>query len=328
METLALRKPQPLRPRDRVAIVAPSSPFDRKNFEEGVAWLRNNGFEPTWDEAIFSEHRYLAGDDKTRARVLQEAILDDDIAGIFCARGGYGSARLLPHLDATAIKPHCKVFVGFSDVTTLHLFLREQCGWVTFHGPMVATRWAGEGFDLASSASLLEAVTYTRPMHPIEAPTSKPLRGGVAKGPLVGGNLALLCHTIGTQCEPDTDGAILLLEDVHEAPYRVDRMLTHLRQAGKLSGVRGIVVGEMLDCDPPEGSSYTIDEVIEECLRDCEVPILTRFPISHGQPNYTVPLGVMVELDADQKMLTPLECALALETSALVPPPSSEPAST
>jgi len=285
-----------------VAIVAPSSPFEPENLERGAAWLKRNGFDPVWDERCLSRHRYLAGEDAARAKALSDAILRDDVRGIFCARGGYGAARLLQHLDAFTLKPHCKVFVGFSDVTTLHQYFMERCGWVTFHGPMVATRWAGEGFDEETAVSLLGAVTSADAPPPISG--GKTLHGGRAQGPLVGGNLSLICTSIGTSHEVNTDGTLLLLEDVHEAPYRVDRMLTHLRQAGKLSGVRGIIVGEMLDC---AAEGFTVNDVIADCLADVGVPVVTDFPISHGKPNYTVALGLPHDLDADAGILTPLE---------------------
>lgn len=306
----SLRKPAVLLPGDRVAIIAPSSPFESANLERGVAWLREQGLEPVWDEGLEERFRYLAGTDAHRARALQAALADDQIRGVFCARGGYGSARLLSHLDVNAFRSRCKVFVGFSDVTTLHLFLQQSCGWVTFHGPMVATKWAGEGFDEDTARSLIAAVTSTEPPPPIHAASARTLREGRARGPLVGGNLSLLCHSIGTSNEIETEGTILLLEDVHEAPYRIDRMLTHLRQAGKLTGVRGVIVGDMVDCDAPAGEDYTVEDVIAECLADVAIPVLTGFPISHGKPNHTVPLGVDVELDADARTLTFLEAGV------------------
>lgn len=305
-----LTRPRALRPGDRVAIVAPSSPFQPEHLERGAAWLRGHGFEPVWSDSLTARARYLAGPDALRAQALMDAFLRDDVQGVLCARGGYGAARLLPYLDVGALRPHCKVFVGFSDVTTLHLFLMEKCGWVTFHGPMVATRWAGEGFDDATAASMLQAITQAQPGAPVAAPQGLTLHGGQARGRLVGGNLSLLCHSIGTSYELDTDGALLLVEDVHEAPYRIDRMLTHLRQAGKLTGVRGIVVGEMHGCEASESDGYTVLDVVTECLADLQIPVVADFPISHGKPNHTVALGVSWELDGDARTLTPLEAGV------------------
>lgn len=254
-------------------------------------------------------HRYLAGHDAERAQDLQAALTDPSISGIICARGGYGAARLLPLLDANAIAPHCKLFCGFSDVTALHLWLHARCGWVTFHGPMVGTRWAGEGFDAPTAAAFL-SVLQGQPAA-IAAPDSVPLRDGTARGRLIGGNLTLLCHSIGTDFEPDTEGSILLIEDVHEAPYRIDRMLTHLRLAGKLRGVAAVVVGELDDCDPPTGTDYAIDDVLADCLGDLSVPVITRFPISHARTNHAVALGVEHVLDTGARRLTPVEAAFS-----------------
>jgi len=300
-----LHKPRPLAPGDRIAVVAPSSPFESANLDRGLEWLRAQGYDAVVAQSAHQRHRYLAGTDAARATDLQRALVDPTIAAVICARGGYGSARLLSHLEASAIRPHCKLVCGFSDVTTLHLWLNQACGWVTFHGPMIATRFAGEGFDSDTATSLLAALRgETAAVHAPDARTAVP---GRAHGRLVGGNLTLLCHSIGTAHEVDTDGALLLIEDVHESPYRIDRMLTHLRQAGKLVGVRGVIVGEMEDCAAPDDAGYTLDEVIADCLSGLSVPTVTHFPISHGAPNHTVALGIEYELDADAKRLLPLE---------------------
>lgn len=305
-------RPPMLCPGDRVAIVAPSSPFDPASLERGAHFLEQAGFQPTWDEALTDRWRYLAGTDRERARCLQEAILCPEIRGIFCARGGYGAMRLLPYLDVPAIRPCCKVFVGYSDVTVLHLFLRKSCDWVTFHGPMMAGDHARKDFDAESIASLLRNVSTAGPLPPVEGGAkARCLRAGKAEGPLVGGNLSLLCSSLGTPWELETRGAILLFEDVHEPPYRVDRMLTQLRQAGKLAGVRGVVVGRMLDCHPRAGSDYTVEDVLADCLGDLDLPVVTGFPLTHDEPNLTVALGTRMELDAEALRLTPLEAPTA-----------------
>lgn len=300
-----LQKPRPLRPGDRVAVIATSSPFERENLERGLATLRAQGFDPVLGSHAFDRHRYLAGGDAERASDFVAAVTDPSIRGIICARGGYGAARMLSHIDANVVRPHCKAFVGFSDVTALHLWLLETCGWVTFHGPMVATKWAGEGLDGDTLRSLVDAVSGNA--SPVSSSSARVLHGGRARGRLIGGNLSILCHSIGTSFEPDTRDCLLFIEDVHEAPYRIDRMLTHLRQAGKLTGVRGVIVGEMLECDAPTGADFTVDDVVDSSLEDLQVPIVTRFPISHGKPNHTVALGIEYEMDADGCRLTPLE---------------------
>lgn len=302
-----LHKPSPLTPGDRIAIVATSSPFEADHLEQGLAWLRAQGYEPVVAAHAFARRRYLAGTDAERAADLQAALTDPSIRGVVCARGGYGASRLLGLLDASAIRPHCKIFCGFSDVTTLHLWLQARCGWVTFHGPMVGTRWAGEGFDPDTARSFLDTLRGHPPC--IEGPLTHTLRGGTARGRLVGGNLTLLCHSIGTPWEIDTREAILLVEDVHEVPYRIDRMLTHLRHAGKLNTVRGLVVGELDGCHAPSGADYSLDEVLADCLGDLPIPVVTQFPISHAKPNFTVALGIEYDLDANSRRLSPAESA-------------------
>ena len=304
-----LTKPRPLSPGDRIAVIAPSSPFNPHHLEQGLAWLHAQGYQTVVGEHAHGRHRYLAGTDAERAADLRAALTDPSIQGVICARGGYGAARLLPRLDAAAIRPHCKVFCGFSDVTTLHLWLQAECGWVTFHGPMVGTRWAGEGFDVDTARAFTDTLRGQPP--PIESPQACTLRGGTARGRLVGGNLTLLCHSIGTPWEVETDGAILFVEDVHEVPYRIDRMLTHLRHAGKLSGIRGLVVGELDGCQAPPEADYTLDEVLADCLGDLSIPIVTQFPISHARPNFTVALGIDYSLDAGARRLEPAETAFA-----------------
>jgi muramoyltetrapeptide carboxypeptidase len=269
-----------------------------------VAWLKKQGYVPVLGENVHRRHRYLAGTDRERAADFQAAVADPSIAGVICARGGYGSARILNHLDVSVFRKNFKFFCGFSDVTVLHLWLNDECGWITWHGPMVGTKYAGDGFDPASERSLLDALRGQPAT--IEAAEAITLHPGTVRGRLVGGNLSLLCHSIGTHYEPETDGVILLIEDVHEAPYRIDRMLTHLRQAGKLMGVRAVVVGEMLDCDAPRGADFTVDDVVADCLADLPIPVVTHFPISHGTPNYTVALGLEYELDAEARRLAPV----------------------
>ncbi len=306
VRSIILRKPIPLRPGDRVAVIAPSSPFEVSHLEKGLDWLRSCGYEPVLGQNVFARHRYLAGSDSERLADLRWALADPTIAGVICARGGYGAMRLLEHLDPSSLQHvACRPFLGFSDVTALHLWLQRNCGWVTLHGPMVGTQFAGEGFDEVTADSMREALAGR--VGGISVPDSVVVRGGVARGRLVGGNLALLCASLGTSFEPLTDDAILFLEDIYEAPYRVDRMLTQLRLSGRLHRVRGIVVGEMIRCEPPAGADYTVDDVIADRLGDLGVPMLTRFPLSHGQPNHTVALGLEYELTADPPALCPLE---------------------
>lgn len=293
-------KPLPLRPRDTVHVVAPAGPFDRPGFEAGLAVIAER-YNAVHRPDIYSAHRYLAGDDARRTEELSRALLDGDARAIFCARGGYGSARLLPDLplaDATS-----SLFVGFSDLTSVHGAM-QVLGRVSIHGPVLT--------QLGRQPPEVRDYLF-RLLESPEAPP--PLTGkatyvpGMAEGPLVGGNLSVLTRLIGTPYMPPLDGAVLLLEDVTERPYRLDRMWTHLRLAGVFSRVRGIVLGDFTLCDEKD-AGYTSADVLRELARDAGLPCAAGFPIGHGDLNYPVALGTQVRLDADAARLTFLEGAV------------------
>lgn len=293
-------KPLPLRPRDAVHVVAPSGPFDRPSFEAGLAVIAER-YSPVHGPDIFSAHRYLAGDDARRGGELSRALLDRDARAIFSARGGYGSARLLPDLPF-ADASHA-AFVGFSDLTSVHGAL-QALGRVSFHGPVLT--------QLGRQPPAVREYLF-RLLESPEAPP--PLTGsatyvpGMAEGHLVGGNLSVLSRLIGTSYMPPLDGAVLLLEDVTERPYRIDRMWTHLRLAGVFSRVRGIVLGDFTGCEE-KGADYSCADVLRELAREAGLPCAAGFPIGHGDINYPVALGTQVRLDADAARLTFLEGAV------------------
>jgi muramoyltetrapeptide carboxypeptidase len=293
-------KPLPLRPRDTVHVVAASSPFDRPGFDVGLAVLAER-YTPIHRPDIFSSHRYLAGDDTRRGEELSRALLDRDARAIFCARGGYGSARLLPDLplaDATS-----SAFIGFSDLTSVHCAL-QALGRVSIHGPVLT--------QLGKQPPEVREYLY-RLLESPEAPP--PLTGsatyvpGMAEGHLVGGNLSVFSRLIGTSYMPPLDGAVLLLEDVTERPYRLDRMWTHLRLAGVFSRVRGIVLGDFTACEE-RNSGYSSADVLRDLAKEAGLPCAAGFPIGHGDLNYAVALGTQVRLEADSARLTFLEGAV------------------
>lgn len=265
------------------------------------------GFEPILYPSCAGpppERGYLAAEsDTVKTRDLHAAFSDPSVDGILCLRGGSGAGRLIRRLDAALIAAHPKVFIGYSDITILHAFLARHCGFATFHGPMAATDDLGDPAS-PTRASLLRAVTDPAPLGRVENPDGQPLvplSPGKAAGPLAGGNLAVLCTTIGTLAEIDTKGRVVLIEDVDEEPYRVDRMLNHLINAGKLADAAGIVLGSFTRCDPPaEYPARTVDVVFRDVLRPLGIPILSGLAIGHDRTNLTLPLGLPARVDADR----------------------------
>jgi len=311
--------PRRLRAGDTVAVVAPAGPVPEQRLQRGIATLTRLGFEVRLGAGVLSRERYLAGTDEQRTVDLVSLWARNDVAGVFCARGGYGTARIVDALTPAFLRKHPKVFCGFSDITTLHAAC-ARAGLVSFYGPMVAWDLAhgpvrpprsrtaalrmadavetsrSGGFDEANfRAVLMEAEAGVV----ITSAAAEPLVKGRARGRLAGGCLSMLVATLGTPEEFDARGTILVLEDEMEPPYRIDRMLTQLRRAGKLDGVRGIALGDFPECHPDKGLGYTLADVLRDRLGDLGVPVAWRLPVGHTkQPNVTLPLGVAATLDA------------------------------
>lgn len=287
-----MRKARAVRPGDKVAVVAPASPFPRDEFDRGLAELRQLGYEPVFDDRIFARAQYLAGDPGVRAASFLEAWRDPGVAAIVAARGGYGSAQLLPLLGPELRVAPAKIFIGSSDLTALLSFLTTGCGVVSMHGPMVAGQLArgSEGYDPASWHA---AVARAEPMGEIGGPDLEVFAAGEAGGLLLGGNLTQLAASLGTPWAFDPpEGCILFLEDVSERPYRIDRLLTQLRFAGILGRARALVFGEMLACDEPDGSLRCRD-VVRGFVDGFPGPVLFGLPAGHtAGPSLTLPLGV------------------------------------
>jgi muramoyltetrapeptide carboxypeptidase len=294
--------PRMLRPGDTLGVVAPASPFDRESFDLGVQVLGDLGFHLHIPEEIFDQSDYLAGSDRSRADLIKRLFVDPNIAGIVCARGGYGALRILPLLDSAAISSHPKVFVGFSDITVLLSFLVSQCKMVAFHGPTVATLGQGDG---ATRGGFLSALTDCAPFAMVAA-AKQVIQAGVGRGRFWCGNLTLLCHLTGTVFQPDFSGGILLIEDQGEAPYRIDRMLTHMRLAGCFDGLAGLALGSFTDC----GGTDSIRRIVADRLGGLDIPILGGFTVGHGDVNLTLPVGLPAQLDTDTGALTFCEPAL------------------
>ncbi len=286
--SVLFRKPPPLRPGDPIRIVAPSGRVPREAFEAGLKVLSAR-YRPVLDEGLFAQHRYLAGKDERRLEELSAALQDTEAGATFCARGGYGAMRLLPELPR--LKSGLRPFVGFSDITAVHLALNAQ-GWVTFHGPVVTQLGRHPASVAERLFHLLEATTPAPPLT-----NGRTLVPGLVEGPLLGGNLSVLSRLIGTPFLPPLDGAILLLEDVGEAPYRLDRMWTHLALAGVFKRVKGVVLGDFTDCEEKD-AAWSSAQVLEDLAKEANLPCAGGFRIGHGDLHYAVPLGVRVRLNA------------------------------
>ncbi len=293
--TLARIKPPALQPGDTVGIVAPASNVKRELLEAGCESLRSLGYKPFYFDSILDQELYFAGSAERRARELEEMFVRDEVRAILCARGGYGSNYLLNLLDLNKIKAHPKIFVGYSDLTTLLTYFADSAGIITFQGPMVAKDFAqAGGVDLASWDRALSGTSEWT----LELDTEvKSLVEGRAEGTLYGGCLSILVASLGTPYEIHTAGTILFIEDVAAKPYQIDRMLMQLKLAGKLADVRGIIFGEMVDCVQKEDQSYTLIEVVRRVVGDRGVPVaygLRSGHVSHG--NITLPIGVRAAL--------------------------------
>jgi muramoyltetrapeptide carboxypeptidase len=280
-----------------VGIVAPASNVKRGDLEVGCESLRRAGYAPFYFDSIFDRDLYFAGSVQRRAQELEEMFTRDDVRAIICARGGYGSNYLLPELNLEKIKLHPKIFVGYSDLTTLLTYLADAAGMVTFHGPMVAKDWAHEGGVHASSWQA--ALSDSKPWEPHLGASSgaNGLVDGAAEGILYGGCLSILTASLGTPYEIRTQGTILFLEDVAAKPFQIDRMLMQLKLAGKFDGVRGIVFGEMLNCVQTANQGYTLQEVALRIVDGLGVPVAYGIRSGHVTAgNITLPIGVRAAL--------------------------------
>ncbi len=293
--------PPALQEGDTIGIISPASPMIRERLEKGIAYLKNRGFSVLLGKHVFDQRGYLAGADEVRVEDLHAMIANQDVKAIISSRGGYGTPRLLPFLDYQLIRKNPKILVGYSDLTSLQLAIYSQTGLVTYSGPMVAVEM-GKGMDPFTEEHfwphLMAGQSY--PEYP-SVPDSPLVRvhSGKARGRLLGGCLSMINPILGTPYQPDFEGAILILEDVGEEPYRVDRYLSQFRSAGIFQQVAGIIFSQFVDCEPGDSPSLTVDEVIEDYTHDLSIPIVKNFLYGHVDRKFTIPIGARVELDAD-----------------------------
>jgi muramoyltetrapeptide carboxypeptidase len=314
-QSTGLLRPKALKPGDTIGLITPAtyvSDPDRLIMAERT--IKYFGLNLKMGRNVRKRTGYLGGTIEERVDDLHAMFRDPEVKGVFCIRGGYGSAQLLDRIDYGLIRSNPKVFIGYSDITAMHLAIHKRAGLVTFHGPIPLSRFTDYTqqyfrkalFDTAPLGTLTNPpeTNTLRPNHTLRA-----VRGGKARGPIVGGNLSLIASTMGTPYEIETKGKIFFIEDVDEQPYSIDRMLTQLRLAGKFDSAAAIVFGECADCrprkfEPSFESTFSLGEVLDEILGKLKIPVLAGLTIGHTDDQLTLPLGVMASLDADKGELT------------------------
>ncbi len=305
---MEMMKAKPLKAGDVVGLIAPSSPVEEARVAKAKAALESFGLQVLVGETCYAKYGYLSGTDELRSSELNQMFSNSALAGIICLRGGYGIPRILDRIDYEMIRNNPKVFVGFSDITALHTAIQQQTGLITFHGPMANSMI--DNFSEYSRKSWEQVLFGKQEKGLLANPTGEILEGwraGRAKGRLCGGNLSLIADTMGTPYELDTAGKILFIEEIGEAPYQIDRMLTELRLAGKLSEAAGIILGDFADCTPTKaGESLTLEEVFFDLL-PYDKPILRNLRAGHCDPHMTLPMGALYEIDGEQGILALLE---------------------
>ena len=289
-------RPPRLKPGDTIGFVAPASPFDPDLFLRGVRTVESMGFRTRVNDGIFEKAGYLAGNDVHRARLVNQLFREATINAIFCARGGFGSLRILPLVDYDLIRENPKVFIGFSDITALLTAITTRSGLISFHGPVVTTL---AGASEMTCNALLGAVSSDMPLE-FQPASGVVVQAGRAQGRLIGGNLTTLCHLLATPFETKFKKCILLLEDRGEALYRIDRMLFQMKLAGCFDGIAGLVLGSFEGC----GSLDGIYKIFQQHFKEIPVPILAGFDTGHGEQNLTIPIGIDAILDTDKQLLS------------------------
>lgn len=301
----ALRKPRALRRGSTIGIAAPAGPIDAERLASGLAVLRKLGFEVVHAADLTRRTGYLAGDDARRAEEFMQLVKDPQIHAIYCARGGYGCQRILSRLDPQEVRRAAKPLMGYSDITTLLLWQLRRAGLMGFHGPMFDRPG---GLTAESKRAITTALLGLGPPQRI---VGKSMVRGWAEGRLTGGSLKLVVGSLGTAWEIDTRGAILLFEEINEAPYSIDRMLSQLQAAGKFDELVGIGIGSLADCTHPTQPEPTALEVIKEILTPLGLPVVCELPFGHTDHNLPWALGARAAIDADRGEIELLELAVA-----------------
>ncbi|WP_053956102.1 S66 peptidase family protein [Inediibacterium massiliense] len=294
--------PKKLKIGDTIGVVAPAGPVPKEKAYQAKCVLEEMGFKVKMGESCFlSFGGYLAGKDHIRAKDVNDMFMDQDIDGIICIRGGYGCMRMMDKIHIDVIKQNPKIFVGYSDITALHLLFNQMANLVTYHGPMVFSNMLN--FNEFTKKSFFEVMSSDDDII-LQNPPNEELKtmvDGFAKGTLVGGNLCLITSTLGTPYEIQTKGKILFIEDVAEPPFKIDRMLTQLYLAGKLQDCEGFILGDFNNCNDEDG--FTLLEVLKMIIEPFNKPTIYNFKSGHCEPTITLPLGMVCELDATNKKI-------------------------
>jgi muramoyltetrapeptide carboxypeptidase len=307
-------KPKLLRRGDVIGVVAPAGPIsDPARIDAGVRYLERMGYRVLAGKHVHLVNGYLAGTDRDRVDDIHAMFRNKHVRAIFCLRGGYGSPRLLTRIDYQLVRKNPKIVVGYSDITALQLALWKKCGLVTFHGPMVVSDMAGV-IDPLTEESFWALVTEPARHELLRAEggrTHHTLRAGRARGIVLGGNLSLIAAMMGTPFEPSFRGSLLALEEIGEEPYRIDRMLNQLSQAGVFTSTRGILCGQFTDCEPKDTSrpSASVLEILEQHAASLRKPFLANLPFGHISAKITLPFGVKALVDAASGSIRLLENA-------------------
>lgn len=308
-----LIKPPRLEKGQIIGVLGPAGPMQPDRLNRGIEYLQQQGFQVKLGSHIHDRFGYLAGTDEARLHDLHDMFSDSEVKAIFCTRGGYGTPRILGHIDYELIRQNPKVFMGYSDVTALQLAIFARTGLATFSGPMVAVEM-GKGISDFTETHFWETIGSTRSPRKMAniSGALTCIKSGRAQGRLLGGCLSLVTTLVGTPFLPELQGAILLLEDIGEEPYQIDRRLMQLKLAGILGEIRGLVFGRFQDCEPVNpAESLSLEEVIRDIVSDLNIPVVMNLPYGHVDNKYTIPFGVEASLNADEGYLEILESGVA-----------------
>jgi muramoyltetrapeptide carboxypeptidase len=303
-------RPRPLEPGDTVGVIAPASWPNQEKARKAGEYLNQLGYKVEFGQSLERTHGYLAGTDQERIEELHHMFANDKVKGIFCVCGGYGTGRIAAQLDYELIRANPKIFWGYSDITFLHVAILQQAGLATFHGPMLSSDLGTDDVHPLTKSRLEQALTttteeftYTEELSPLTT-----IVEGQARGLLTGGNLSLLVSTLGTAYEIDTKGKLLFIEEIEEEPYQIDRMLNHLKMAGKFEDAAGILLCDFNNCVPGKRKlSLTLEDIFNDHVASAGKPTLSGFKIGHCSPNIAIPVGVDAIIDTSSKTLTLLE---------------------
>ncbi|QTA78574.1 Peptidase, S66 family LD-carboxypeptidase A [Desulfonema limicola] len=295
MKTINIIKAAKLLPGDCIGIAAPSSPFKKDDFFQGISILEEMGYSVMIPDGLFKKKGYLAGSDLHRAEQLHGLFADNSVKAIICARGGFGAARILSLLDYDLIRNNPKLFIGFSDITALLYSFYKKSGLVTLHGPVVTSL---KYIDKKSLESLSLAVSSGSSIE-IQADNPVVISHGRSLGIVICGNLSVLCHLMGTPFQPEFDNHILIIEDIGEPSYKIDRMLTQMKLAGCFKGLSGLVLGSFKD----SGRLHEIYKIVKNIFNDYSIPVIAGFDVGHGDCNLSVPIGIKAAIDTEKGIL-------------------------